>query len=101
MSQLTIPELLDRIMRDTQTIRHRLTGASETPATPVRLEPVSTSIPNGAEVVLKASYTQSEAVAEKAEIESLFRRGEISYDKKRGLKMKVTKATEGWSPVPG
>jgi hypothetical protein len=49
--------------------------------------------------VLKKSYTKKVAEQAKLDIEAAFRRGLISYDKKRGMKMQVTKATVGWSPL--
>ncbi len=45
------------------------------------------------------AYSQPEAREEKSRIEEAFRAGLISYDKKRGLKMLVTKRTTGQVPV--
>ena len=50
-------------------------------------------------IVIKSSYTAEEAIAEKIRINQAFQDGNITYDKRRGLKMLVTKATAGWSPV--
>ena len=48
---------------------------------------------------IKASYTVGAAVRAKAQIDDAFADGLITYDKRRGLKMLVTKHTEGWSPT--
>lgn len=50
-------------------------------------------------IIIKSSYTDEEAVAEKNRIFRAFQDGKITYDKRRGLKMRVTKATIGWSPM--
>lgn len=44
---------------------------------------------------LAARYTPDEARIEKDRIEQDFRAGVISYDRKRGQKMLVTRRTEG------
>lgn len=46
----------------------------------------------------RASYTAAEAEEAKAQIEVAYQRGLLGYDKKRGMKMVVTKSTEGWRP---
>lgn len=48
--------------------------------------------------LLKDHYSPSEAAAEKLRIEEAYENGLITWDKKRGMKMLVTKRTEGWSP---
>jgi hypothetical protein len=50
-------------------------------------------------MVIKTSYTSVSAKKEKERIDEAFEAGLITYDKKRGMKMMVTKHTEGWSPV--
>jgi hypothetical protein len=49
--------------------------------------------------VLKERYTRAEAEVEKARIEEAHVADLITWDKKRGMKMLVTKRTDGWSPV--
>ncbi len=59
---------------------------------------VSLPTPSAGEIKLKSSYSKSAAIAEKARIDEAYERGEITYDKRRGMKMVVTKATKGWTP---
>jgi hypothetical protein len=47
---------------------------------------------------LREHYSKAEADDEMENIESSYRSGLISWDKKRGMKMLVTKRTEGWTP---
>ncbi len=69
-------------------------GGNATPSSAA--DPTSTAI----EVpLLKDRYTKEEAETEKARIETAFRSDKISWDKKRGMKMLVTKRTVGWSSV--
>lgn len=48
-------------------------------------------------IIIKSSYTAEEEVAEKNRIDKAFQDGKITYDKRRGLKMLVTKSTIGWA----
>lgn len=79
---------LGRIEADVAFIRRRLAGQS------VNKSNGEVKVP-----VLQGSYTPEEAERVRTEIEAAFRSGLISYDKKRGMKMTVRKATIGWSPV--
>ena len=82
-----ISTLLNRIQTDLDTLRSLvapdLTETTETSTGPV----------------LRDRYTAKAAVVAKAEIERAYETGQIDYDKKRGLKMLVTKRTAGWSPA--
>ena len=85
-----VAEALARIAEDVAIIREQLAGTAPAPSNVVPI----TSAP----IRLKKTYTKAAAAAEKARIEDAYARGEIDYDKKRGMKMVVTKATKGWAP---
>lgn len=87
----TIADALGRIAEDVAIIREQLTG-NPAPA-PSNAVPI-TSAP----IRLKKTYSKAAAIEEKARIDDAYARGEIDYDKKRGMKMVVTKATKGWAP---
>lgn len=86
----TITEALARIEADVTLIRQELSGSSSEVANVVSID--------AGPIRLKTSYTKAAAIAEKARIDEAYERGEITYDKRRGMKMVVTKATKGWSP---
>ena len=75
-----VPTILRRIETDVSLLRKLVSpDASES---------------NGIKVpVLRTSYTSAKAAKAKEQIEAAFRAGLITFDKKRGMKMVVTKAT--------
>lgn len=85
MNQAEVFASLDAIEAQIRNIRAQFAASLDT-----------SSVSN--EIVIKSSYTQDAAIEEKVRIEHAFREGNITYDKKRGLKMLVTKATENWCP---
>ena len=86
-----IAEALGRIAEDLAIIRDQFSGSEAAPvADPA---PITTG-----PIRLKNTYSKAAAIEEKARIEEAYARGEIDYDKKRGMKMVVTKATKGWAP---
>jgi hypothetical protein len=92
-----IAAILDRLERDVALLR----GLVGKPATKSTARSPASHAKNDHVTIpeLKESYTKREAKQEKLRIEDAFRARLISYDKKRGMKMLVTKATEGWFPV--
>lgn len=92
MNKIVVAEALARIAADVAIIREQFENASEAP-TASNVVPI-TSGP----IRLKKTYTKAAAIQEKARIDEAYARGEIDYDKKRGMKMVVTKATKGWAP---
>lgn len=79
--------ILGRIDADLALVRQYISG-NET-------EDVKT----GAIPGLRSQYTRQQAIVARRNIDAAFQRGEITYDKRRGMKMVVTKSTIGWSPV--
>lgn len=90
MNSTIVADALARIAEDVAIIREQLAGAAPAPSNVV---PISS-----APIRLKKTYTKAAAIEEKARIDDAYARGEIDYDKKRGMKMVVTKATKGWAP---
>lgn len=91
-----IAAILNRIEGDIALLRKISLAVPSSPTMPT---PGSQTTRNAGEVpVIKGSYSRDEAEIAKADIEAAFLAGMITWDKKRGLKMLVTKATEGWTP---
>lgn len=88
-----VTKALARIEADTALIR-RLVSA------PAPQQPAKAPKKGNKAVVpeIAASYTPDEATVAHQQIESAYQAQLIDYDKKRGLKMRVTKATVGWTP---
>jgi hypothetical protein len=85
---------LGRIEADIAFVRRELSAPLSAPA-PKQAK----SSKKGAVTIpeIAASYTPDEAKMAHQQIEAAYEAGLILYDKKRGMKMRVTKATVGWS----